>query len=73
MEGEFEEAQAEHRAIVSAKFAEAHMEMKEILEKTHETFTSDSDEVQAEWVKYTRKAGAYTRPLFGSTSALPVK
>ena len=54
-EGEFGEAQTQHREVVSAKFSEAHREMRENLAKTHETFANDSEDVQAEWVKHTRK------------------
>ena len=52
-EGEFEAAQEKHREKVSARFAEAHREMKEILNKTHEVFANDSDEVQAQWARHT--------------------
>ena len=50
--GEFEEKQTLHREQVRAQFQAAYETIRDTLATTYETFANDSDEVQAEWVKF---------------------
>lgn len=55
MEGEFEETQKVHRDKVSELFKKSYQEIKQIMAQTYLTFGTDSEDVQHEWRKYTKK------------------
>ena len=53
-EGEFEKRQSEIREAARAKFERLHQDVRQQMDRTYETFRGDSEDVQQEWIKYTR-------------------
>ena len=51
-DGEFEAAQAEHRAKIQAILEKCYSDINETLKSSKEIFAQDSPAVQAEWVNY---------------------
>jgi hypothetical protein len=49
--------QKEHRLGVRARFETAVADIKRTMEAMADIFSSDSDDVHFEWVKYTHKVG----------------
>lgn len=50
--------QKEHRQGVRARFEGAVADIRRTMESMADVFAGDSDDVHAEWVKYTHKVGA---------------
>ena len=55
LEGEFEETQKAHLEAVSQQFQKCFKEIKTTMKQTHMIFAHDPEDVQQEWLKYTKK------------------
>ena len=52
---EFEKMQVDHREVAKQKFERAFEEIKKYMTSTYQIFSGDSEEVQREWLNFTRK------------------
>lgn len=55
LEGEFEETQKAHLEGVSQQFQKCFKEIKSTMKATFQIFSHDPEDVQQEWIKYTKK------------------
>ena len=52
---EFEKLQVDHRGATQGRFQRAYEEIKKYMASTYQIFGSDSEDVQREWLNFTRK------------------
>lgn len=52
---EFEDVQVQHREATKERFQRAYEEIKKYMSSTYQIFAGDSEEVQREWLNFTRK------------------